>query len=213
MVSAFAPPTNERFRNMKLGRRFGAVAAGAVAVAGMVAGVGVASAAPNPLPTPTRTQPALVAPVLPTPTATLQARVLPGQQARVLPGQARFPGQPWLRGPQVLTRWLPQVDAGDTERVAVRLRGLDRRVCNVKVFVQDSRRVDVSYPYGRRYASLSHGSTLTLGEQDRAVFYVEADEARRDYNERLRGTVAYDGCGWNARTQYKQFNLVLPVAS
>lgn len=198
---------------MKLGRRFGAVAAGAVAVAGMAVMVGQASAAPVPvLPAPQQVQ---VAPVLPTPVGTQPALRLPAQPALRQP-VLRQPNQwqwQWLRGPQLVTRVLPEVDAGDTERVALRLRGLDRRVCNVKVFVQDSRRVDVSYPYGRRYATLSHGSTLTLGEQDRAVLYVEADDSRFDYTERLRVTVAYDGCGWNGRTQYKQFNVLLPVAS
>jgi hypothetical protein len=153
-----------------------------------------------------------VAPVQP---AVPNPVVLPGQPQ--VPGQVGLPGQPvrpwqpnqWLQGPQV-NRWLPQVDAGRTERVAVRLTGVDRRVCNVKVYVRDTNRVDVSYPGFRNYASLSNGSTLVRGERDSATVLVRAT-ARRDFTEHLDATVAYDGCGWNARTQYERVSLFLPV--
>lgn len=185
---------------MKLGRRVGAVVAGAAAVAGVGAALAApASAAPVPLPGPQQVAPQQLSPWV-TP-----------QWQPVWNSPWNSPQwQPRLRGPQV-SPWLREVDAGETERVAVRLRGLDRRVCNVKVYVSDTSRVDVSYPGWQPYASLRNGPTLTLGERDSATVLVLADDARRDYTERLQATVTYDGCGWNARTQVKRVSLLLPV--
>jgi hypothetical protein len=117
---------------------------------------------------------------------------------------------PAPRGPQVISPWLQRVDAGEAEWVNVWFRGMDRRVCDFKMFVRDTRQVDVSYPRHRHFATLSNDSTLTRGERDRASFRVEAN-FRRDANAILSATVSYNDCGRHSRTQFKRFGLLLPI--
>jgi hypothetical protein len=114
------------------------------------------------------------------------------------------------RGPQVVSNWLQRVDAGEAETVSVWFRGTDRRICDFKMVVRDTRQVDVSYPRHRRFATLKTGSTLVRGERDRATFRVEAD-ARRGGNAFLSATVFYNDCGRHSRTEIKRFGLLLPI--
>jgi hypothetical protein len=117
---------------------------------------------------------------------------------------------PAPRGPQVISPWLQRVDAGEAEFVSVWFRGTDRRICDFRMFVRDTRQVDVSYLRNRPYATLNTGSTLVRGERDRATFRVEAN-FRRDANAILSATVSYNDCGRHSRTEFKRFGLLLPV--
>jgi hypothetical protein len=114
------------------------------------------------------------------------------------------------RGPQVVSNWLHRVNAGEAESVSVWFRGTDRRICDFKLHVRDTRQVEVSYPRHRRYASLSNGDTLVRGETDRATFRVEAN-SRRDASAFLTATVSYNDCGRHSRIQFKRFGLLLPI--
>jgi hypothetical protein len=117
---------------------------------------------------------------------------------------------PAARGPQVISPWLQTVDSGESEWVSVWLRGVDRRICDVRMAVRGPRNVDIDYPGNRNYTSLNGGSTLVRGERDRASFRVEAN-VRRDSRIILSGVVSYNDCGRFSRTQFKRFGLLLPV--
>ena len=114
---------------MKIGRRVGAVVAGAAAAVGMASVMAAPASAASPAP----------------------------------------------RGPQVVSNWLQRVDAGETEYVSVWFRGTDRRICDFKLVVRDTRQVDVSYPRHRRYATLNTGSTLVRGQHHGPLELVEDD--------------------------------------
>ena len=114
-----------------------------------------------------------------------------------------------VKGPQIVNQLLRPVDSGEAEWVNVWLR-TDRRVCDVKLWVRDNNRVDVSHPGGRPYTSLSRNDRLNRGERDYASFRVEADVDRSQW-VLIGATLTYDYCGPFARTQFKHTGVVLPV--
>jgi hypothetical protein len=115
------------------------------------------------------------------------------------------------QGPRPVSNWLNPVQANRSTWLNIAWR-TDQRICDVRVRVDGGRRVDVDYPSRHRYTSFSRGDSLRAYRIDYTAVRVTPDFNRNGVAV-LRTTIAYDNCGWHARTQYRSSYLSLPVVS
>jgi hypothetical protein len=113
-------------------------------------------------------------------------------------------------GPQPVSVLLAAVSPHYGQWVSVQWR-TDRRVCDVKVQVEGTRKVMIDYPSGRDYTSFSRGDTLRPGRTDYTSFRVTA-HYDRPARAMLDATISYDYCGWDAPTLSMTTEFLLPVS-
>ena len=113
------------------------------------------------------------------------------------------------QGPRPVSNWLRAVPAHTSTWVNI-YWNTDRPVCAAKIWVDGGRRVAVSYPSNRSYASFSRGTSLRPGRTDYAAVRVNPDFDRKGV-ALLRTTISYTNCGWHARTVRSTSTVTLPV--
>ena len=113
------------------------------------------------------------------------------------------------QGPRPVSNWLRAVPAHTSTWVNI-YWNTDRPVCAAKIKVDGGRRVHVSYPGNRSYASFSRGTSLRPGRTDYAAVRVNPDFDRKGV-ALLRTTITYTNCGSHARTVRSSSTVTLPV--
>jgi hypothetical protein len=113
------------------------------------------------------------------------------------------------QGPRPVSNWLRSVPANQSTWVKIPY-WTNRAICNVKIWVDGGRRVDVEYPRGRSYTSFNNGDRLRPGRVDYASVLVEPNFTRSGV-AMLRATISYTSCGFFGRPMRDTDLLNLPI--
>ena len=89
----------------------------------------------------------------------------------------------------------------------------DRTACNFKLWFDEGRGVDVSYPRNGRFTSLNDDANLWRGEADYASFWVRTGPTMQTGWRFLKAHIIYDNCrfGQSRRVEHKTQDVILTV--